>query len=78
MAYTTTAHVRTAEEVATNWGVPEESSSTSQPADATEVIRYIASVERPKKEVMTAIKQEIEGQNFVETPLICVMDGAKC
>jgi hypothetical protein len=42
------------------------------------VIRYIASVERPKKEVMNDIKQEIEGQNFTDTPLICVMDGAKC
>jgi hypothetical protein len=78
VAYTTMAHVRTAEEVATNLVFPEESSSPSQPADATEVIRYIASVERPKKEVMHEIKQEIEDQSFAQTPLICVMDGAKC
>jgi len=78
VAYTTTAHVRTAEEVATNLVFPEQSSSTSASADSTEVIRYIASVERPKKEVMHAIKQEIEEQHFSETPLICVMDGAKC
>ena len=78
VAYTTTAHVRTAEEVATNLVFPEASSSTSQAADCTEVIRYIASVERPKKEVMHDIKQEIENQSFAETPLICVLDGAKC
>jgi hypothetical protein len=78
VAYTTMAHVRTAEEVATNLVFPEESSSTSQPTDSTEVIRYIASVERSKKEVMHDIKQEITDQSFVKTPLICVMDGAKC
>lgn len=78
VAYTTTAHVRTAEEVATNLVFPEESTSTSPPADSTEVIRYIASVERHKKKVMNDIKQEIENQSFAETPLICVMDGAKC
>ena len=78
VAYTTTAHVRRAEEVATNLVFPEQSPSTSQGAESTEVIRYIASVERPKKEVMNDIKQEIEEQSFVQTPLICVMDGATC
>jgi hypothetical protein len=78
VAYTTTAHVRTAEEVATHLVFPEESPSESPSTESTEVIRYIASVERPKKEVMNDIKQEIEGQNFTDTPLICVMDGAKC
>jgi hypothetical protein len=78
VAYTTMAHVRTAEEVATNLVFPEASTSTSPPADCTEVIRYIASVERRKKDVMHDIKQEIEKQGFAETPLICVMDGAKC
>ena len=70
--------VRTAEEVATNLVFPEQSTSTSPAAGSTEVIRYIASVERPKKEVMNDMKQEIEDQGFAETPLICVMDGAKC
>jgi hypothetical protein len=78
VAYTTTAHVRTAEEVATNLVFPEERSSTSSPADSTEVMRYIASVARPKKAVMHEIKQEIEDQSFAQTPLICVMDGATC
>jgi hypothetical protein len=78
VAYTTTAHVRTAEEVATNLVFPEQSTSTSPAAGSTEVIRYIASVERPKKEVMNDMKREIEDQSFAETPLICVMDGAKC
>jgi hypothetical protein len=78
VAYTTRAHVRRAEEVATHLVFPEESSSPSPSANSTEVIRYLASVERPKKEVMHDIKQEIEGQSFAEAPLICVMDGAKC
>jgi hypothetical protein len=78
VAYTTTAHCRTAEEVATNLVFPEESSSPSPSTESTQVMRYIASVERPKKEVMHEIKQEIEDQSFAEAPLICVMDGAKC
>jgi len=53
VAYTTTAHVRTAEEVATHLVFPEESLSKSPSTESTEVIRYLASVARPKKEVMT-------------------------
>ena len=78
VAYTTTADCRTAEEVATHLVFPEQSTSKSPSSDSTEVIRYIASVERPKKEVMHEIKQEIENQSFAQAPLICVMDGAKC
>jgi hypothetical protein len=37
----------------------------------------MASIERPKSYVMHEIKRAVHAENFDETPLICVMDGAK-
>lgn len=78
MSYTINAHHRSAEDVATNLVFPETKESPSQPGEKAQHIRDIASVERPKTEVMQDIKQEVAGQNFAVTPLICVMDGATC
>ncbi|MDL1964683.1 MAG: hypothetical protein LWW98_10220, partial [Deltaproteobacteria bacterium] len=36
----------------------------------------IASVEKTKKKVMEEIHEEVKDENFNNTPLVCVMDGA--
>ena len=71
-------NVRTAEEVAGNLVYPEkkeDKNETNKPAKAQN-IRYIASVEKSKKEVMEEIYKEVKDENFLNEPLICVMDGA--
>ncbi len=75
--YHVNAHIRSAEEVATNLVYPERKKD-SKPADKAENIRYIASIEQPKKQVMEEIKEEIRQEDFCINPLVCVMDGAKC
>jgi len=76
--YTITPHIRTAEEVANNLVFPEKRENKQKSKrEKAQNIRYIASVERPKKEVMEEIKKEVKNENFNTKPLICVMDGAK-
>jgi len=72
------SNVRTAEEVADNLVYPEkkkDKNETNKPAKAQN-IRYIASIEKPKREVMEEIYEEVKDENFHDEPLVCVMDGA--
>jgi len=83
--YNITANVRTPEEIATNLVFPEkrekkekkEGSKELKRVEKLQDIRYIASIEQPKKEVMEEIKEEVKDENFAHSPLVCVMDGAK-
>jgi hypothetical protein len=78
VTYQINANIRSPEEVAQHLVFPNE--SENQPSASREKaqdIRYIASIEQPKKDVMTEIKQEIiMGQYSQRHPLICIMDGA--
>ena len=76
--YTINENIRAADEVATNLVFPDKKEPEQENIPKAQGIRYIASVEQPKKEVMQEIKKEVEGENFATKPLICVMDGAKC
>jgi len=72
------SNVRTAEEVSGNLVYPEkkeDKNETNKPAKAQN-IRYIVSVEKPKREVMEEIYEEVKDENFHNEPLVCVMDGA--
>lgn len=73
--YTITAKERTPEEVAQNLVFPEDK-VTKKHKEKAQDIRYIASIERPKKEVMEEIKETIKDKNFDIDPLVCLMDGA--
>ena len=76
--YGVNANVRTAEEVAANLVYPdnkEDKSETGKPVRAQN-IRYIASIEKPKRKVMEEIHEEVKDENFSDKPLVCVMDGA--
>jgi hypothetical protein len=77
--YTINANVRSPEEVANNLVFPDKKKQNgkSKSVEKAQDMRYIASVEQPKREVMEEIKEEVKNTNFNETPLICVMDGAK-
>ena len=77
VTYTINAHRRTAEEVASHLVFPEQCASVSSTPEKAQSIRYMASIERPKSYVMHEIKRAVHAENFDETPLICVMDGAK-
>lgn len=82
--YNINANVRLPEEIATNLVFPEKRDKKEKKEDAKEAkkaekpqdIRYIASIEQPKKEVMEEIKEEIKNENFDHSPLVCIMDGA--
>lgn len=76
--YEINANIRTPKEVATNLVFPDEKESNPAFKEKAQNIRYIASIEQSKKEVMEEIKTEIRNQNFDESPLIVVMDGALC
>jgi len=76
--YDINTNVRTAEEVANNLVYPENKEDTLKPQrKKAQNIRYIASIEQPKREVMEEIKQSLEKKDFSKNPLICVMDGAR-
>jgi len=76
--YTINENIRSAEEVANNLVFPDKKEHTPKNKPKAQGVRYIASVEQPKKKVMEEIKKEVENENFDIKPLICVMDGAKC
>jgi len=76
--YDVNANVRTAKEVAANLVYPdkkEDKNETGKSAKAQN-IRYIASVEKPKRKVMEEIHEQVKDENFNDKPLVCVMDGA--
>ncbi|MCD4805357.1 MAG: hypothetical protein K8R07_06730 [Desulfobacterales bacterium] len=76
--YGVNANVRTAEEVAGNLVYPdkkENKNKTGKPAKAQN-IRYIASIEKPKRKVMEEIHEQVKDESFNNKPLVCVMDGA--
>ncbi len=75
--YDVNANVRTAEKVATNLVFPEEKKDKKADKETkSQNIRYVASLERPKNEVMEEIHKEVINEDFSKKPLVCVMDGA--
>ena len=79
--YTIEPEPRTAEEVARNLVYPEhkkhDDEEEATPTARAQDMRYIASLKKPKREVMREISQEIETQSFGEQALICLIDGAR-
>ncbi|MCP4101411.1 MAG: ISKra4 family transposase, partial [Lentisphaerae bacterium] len=76
--YNINANIRTPEEVATNLVYPDKKEDDEKKVEKAQNVRYIASVEKPKKEVMKEIYDEVKDEDFTEeNPLICVMDGMK-
>lgn len=76
--YTINHNIRTPEEVTNNLVFPENKTNMERKNKAkAQHVRYIASVELPKKDVMEDIKAEIKDKSFDSEPLVCVMDGAK-
>ena len=78
--YNILANVRSPEEVAKNLVYPEEKneeySQESSKKNESQNKRYIASIEKSKKQVMQEIHETTKKENFINKPLICVMDGA--
>ena len=77
VTYTINAHHRTAQEVAGNLVFPEQQKATRPSPPRAQHLRYLASVARSKRQVMGEIKHAVQAEHGANTPLICVMDGAK-
>jgi hypothetical protein len=77
VTYTINAHHRTAQEVAGNVVFPEQQEATRPSPPRAQHLRYLASVARSKRQVMGEIKRAVQAEHVDDTPLICVMDGAK-
>ena len=81
--YTIDTHLRIPEDVARNLVFPEEkekdeiSAQEAKTEKKAQDIRYIASIEKPKREVMQEIFEEIKDETFDKHPLLCLIDGAK-
>ena len=75
--YTIKPQPRTCENVAGNLIYPEKQKKESEPMAKAEDIRYVASLEKSKREVMREIQKEIADEKFDQHPLICLIDGAK-
>ena len=75
--YTINATPRSPEEVAGNLVFPEKKSKELKKEEKAQDIRYIASIEKPKREVMEEIYEEIKEEDFDVHPLIGLIDGAK-
>ena len=75
--YTIHATPRSPEEVAENLVFPEKKSTQVKREEKAQDIRYIASIEKPKQEVMKEIYEEIKDEDFTTRPLLCLLDGAK-
>ena len=83
--YTVDRDVRTPEQVAKNLIYPEEAKKTKKesednsPCVRAKNIRRMASLERPKAEVMNEIVNEATRRNSdKKRPMVVVMDGALC
>lgn len=76
--YGVNANVRTAEEVAGNLVYPDKKENKNKTGKSAKAqnIRYIASIEKPKRKVMEEIHEEVKDESFSDKPLVCVMDGA--
>lgn len=76
--YNINANQRTADEVANNLIYPEDTKDKKEnEKERAQDIRYIASVETPKKEVMEEIYESVKDEDYTDTnPLVCIMDGA--
>jgi len=53
----------------------EDKNEANKPKNAQNS-RHIASVGRPKWELMKEIYEEVKDENFRDEPLVCIMDGA--
>ena len=73
--YDVNANVRTPEEVAENLVYPDKKEDKKETAKDVKAknIRYIASVEKSKKEVMEEIHNEVKHEDFSKSPLVCVI-----
>jgi len=77
--YNIDPNIRSAEEVAKNLVYPEEKKSEDCEHKVKNIAknkRYIASIEKSKKQVMAEIHDSIKKDDFTNHPLICIMDGA--
>ena len=75
--YNINANIRTADEVANNLVYPEKKKNENEiKQEKAKDIRYIASIAKPKKEVMKEIYDELKNENFINKPLLCLMDGS--
>ncbi len=75
--YNINANIRTADEVANNPVYPEKKENEkNNKKEKAQNIRYINSIAKPKKEVTEEIHEEIKNENFIRTPLLCLMDGS--
>jgi hypothetical protein len=77
VTYTSNAYRRTAEEVAGNGVFPEQQPPVSEPTAKAQHRRYLASIQRPKREVMRDIKRAVPAEHCDDTPLMGVMEGAQ-
>ena len=80
--YNISPNIRSAEEVAQNLIYPEAKKSEEKKPEEKKVKnkaenkRYIASIEKSKKQVMEEIHESIQEKDYSKKPLICIMDGA--
>jgi signal recognition particle subunit SEC65 len=76
--YKINANIRTADDVARNLVYPEqkEGGGNEEKQEKASDIRYIASISKPKNEIMNEICEEVRNEDFSETPLLCLMDGS--
>lgn len=81
VSYSVDRTIRQAEDVADNLVFPSraKSSKTSQPPPPrSQNKHFIASICKPKQEVMELIKEDMEARNPGNTrPLVCLLDGAR-
>ncbi|MCP4107890.1 MAG: ISKra4 family transposase, partial [Desulfobacteraceae bacterium] len=75
--YDINATPRTAEESAANLVYPgQKEKEQNKKEEKAQNIRYIASIEKPKKKVMEEIREQVKNDDFRDKPLVCVMDGS--
>ncbi len=80
VAYEVDKRERTAEEIAQRMIYPEDEKEKQHPKETNgspQKKKYIASIEKSKREVMGVFYQRIQDKEFTITPLICLIDGAK-
>ncbi len=75
--YTINATPRSPEEVAQNLVFPERKSPEQHKEEKAQDIREIASVEKPNREVMEELYEEIKDEAFEAHPLLGLIAGAK-
>ena len=68
---------RSAGEVSANLVYPDKKGKSEKKEEKAQNIRYVASIEKSKKDVMEEIHKEVKNEDFTKNPMICVMDGMK-